>query len=86
MKVIREAHDLGKSLRPNGCHQEKGNGVVGRGGGALWKNQAISFINYYDKLMVWYGGLTFLEQMGGLLVLFVVVSAIFDYLMVRKKI
>jgi hypothetical protein len=32
-------------LRPNGCHQEKGNGVVGRGGGALWKNQAISFIN-----------------------------------------
>jgi hypothetical protein len=36
--------------------------------------------------MIWYGGLTSLEQMGGLLVLFVVVSAIFDYLMVRKKI
>ena len=44
------------------------------------------FYQYYDKLMVWYGGLTFLEQIGGLLVLFVVVSAIFDYLMVRKKI
>ena len=41
---------------------------------------------YYDRLMIWYGGLTFFEQVGGLIILFIIVSAIFDYLMVRKKI
>lgn len=44
------------------------------------------FYHYYDQFMIWYGGLTFLEQMGGLVILFIIVSAIFDYLMVRKRI
>ena len=39
---------------------------------------------YYDKVMVWYGGLTFLEQMGVLFVLFVGGFAIAAYFLIKR--
>ncbi len=39
---------------------------------------------YYDKIMVWYGALTFLEQMGVLFVLFVGGFAIVAYFLIKR--
>jgi hypothetical protein len=39
---------------------------------------------YYDKAMIWYEGLTFLEQMGVLFVLFIGGFAIVAYFLIRR--
>jgi hypothetical protein len=40
--------------------------------------------HYYDKTMTWYAGLTFVEQMGVLLVLFIVAFGIIAALLIKK--
>ena len=48
-------------------------------------DKIMSYYNeYYDKIMVWYGGLTFLEQMGVLFVLFVCCFACLAYFFIKK--
>ena len=42
------------------------------------------FDQYYDKAMIWYGGLTFMEQMGVLFVIFVIGFGIVASFLIKK--
>ena len=39
---------------------------------------------YYDKVMMWYGGLTFMEQMGVLFVAFIIGFGIVAYVLIKR--
>jgi len=48
-------------------------------------DKLINYYNqYYNEVMTWYDGLTFLEQVGVLFVLFVVIFGFVVYLKLRK--
>lgn len=42
------------------------------------------YVEYYDKVMTWYGGLTFMEQMGVLFVTFIVCFGIVAYVLIKR--
>lgn len=42
------------------------------------------FGEYYDKVMTWYGGLEFLQQMGVLFVVFVAGFGIVAYILIKR--
>jgi hypothetical protein len=42
------------------------------------------YYQYHEKVMVWYGGLTFLEQMGVLFVIFILGFACIAYFLIKR--
>ncbi|HOJ51993.1 MAG TPA: hypothetical protein PLT64_05485 [Syntrophales bacterium] len=40
--------------------------------------------DYYDKILAWYGNLTFLEQMGVLFVLIVIAFGVVAYILIKR--
>lgn len=42
------------------------------------------YSEYYDKVMIWYGGLTFMEQMGVLFAVFVVGFGIVAFVLIKR--
>lgn len=39
---------------------------------------------YYDKIITWYGDLTFLEQMGVLFVVIVIAFGVVAYILIKR--